>query len=128
MTRRTAVTVRAPGARMAPTNRTWAHCHVRSLKIGAKTRNTAIISLGRCSISQPFLAVGSERSLPCLFCPVYQMDKVELSPCLHVVCDQCFDSANYSACPVCEHHVDRRSPFFKPSGVRLPSPAERVTF
>ena len=64
---------------------------------------------------------------PCLFCRRIGTTHV-LSPCLHVVCDQCFDGANYSACPVCEHHVDRRSPFFKPSGVRLPSPAERVTF
>jgi len=68
---------------------------------------------------------------PCLFCRRIGTTHV-LNPCLHVVCDRCFDGANYSACPVCEHHVDRRSPFFKPSrvrlGLRLPSPAEPVTF
>ena len=65
---------------------------------------------------------------PCLYCRRVGTTHV-LDPCHHVVCDHCFDGANYSACPVCEHHVDRRSPFFKPS--RLTSfrlPKERVTF
>ncbi|QSQ24477.1 hypothetical protein JY651_05860 [Pyxidicoccus parkwayensis] len=63
---------------------------------------------------------------PCLFCGNTSTTHV-LSPCLHVVCDQCFDGSNYSACPVCEHPVDTPSPFFKP---RAPAalPAERVTF
>ncbi len=38
-----------------------------------------------------------------------------LNPCQHVVCDNCFDGSNYSACPICEHHVDTGSPFFKSS-------------
>lgn len=50
---------------------------------------------------------------PCLFCGRTGTTHV-LNPCLHVVCDYCFDGANYSACPVCEHHVDRSSPFFLP--------------
>jgi hypothetical protein len=50
-----------------------------------------------------------------------------LNPCRHVVCDHCFDGANYSACPVCEHHVDRSSPFFKPGSVRE-LPADKITF
>jgi len=64
---------------------------------------------------------------PCLFCRRIGTTHV-LNPCLHVVCDRCFDGANYSACPVCERHMDRDSPFFKPSEQRLPSPAQRVTF
>lgn len=50
-----------------------------------------------------------------------------LSPCHHAVCDACFDGASYSACPVCEHAVDRASPFFQPSQERG-LPAERVRF
>lgn len=50
-----------------------------------------------------------------------------LQPCTHVVCSHCWDGANYSACPVCEHAVDRASPFFLPSPDR-PVPTERVTF
>ena len=50
-----------------------------------------------------------------------------LNPCRHVVCDHCFDGANYSACPSCEHHVDRSSPFFKPTEHRA-RPAEKVVF
>ena len=49
---------------------------------------------------------------PCLFCRRVGTTHV-LAPCRHVVCDHCFDGANYSACPACEHHVDRSSPFFR---------------
>jgi hypothetical protein len=63
---------------------------------------------------------------PCLFCGASGTTHV-LSPCEHVVCDRCFDGSNYSACPVCEHHVDRSSPFFLESPVR-DVPKERVTF
>ncbi|MEZ4301234.1 MAG: MXAN_6230/SCO0854 family RING domain-containing protein [Polyangiaceae bacterium] len=64
---------------------------------------------------------------PCLFCRRSGTTHA-LSPCAHVICDRCFDGANYSACPVCEHHVNRTSPFFKPSPERPLSPSERVTF
>ncbi|NHZ95371.1 MXAN_6230/SCO0854 family RING domain-containing protein [Massilia sp. CCM 8734] len=61
---------------------------------------------------------------PCLHCGQRNTTHV-LKPCQHVVCDACFDGSNYSACPVCEHHVDRTSPFFTPDQA-LPLPAERV--
>ncbi len=63
---------------------------------------------------------------PCLFCRRKSTTHV-LDPCRHVVCDQCFDGSNYSACPVCEHRVDYASPFFRPdpaAGV----PSENVVF
>ncbi|HWN67741.1 MAG TPA: RING finger family 4 domain-containing protein, partial [Haliangium sp.] len=63
---------------------------------------------------------------PCLFCGAIGTTHV-LDPCWHVVCDRCFDGASYSACPVCEHKVDRASPFFQPSPARAPSPKETVT-
>jgi hypothetical protein len=49
--------------------------------------------------------------MPCLFCRRTGATYV-LKPCVHVVCEHCWDGANYSACPVCERAVDRRSPFF----------------
>lgn len=64
---------------------------------------------------------------PCLFCGAVGTTHV-LDPCLHVVCDRCFDGASYSACPVCERAVDRASPFFTPSPAREPSTSEQVTF
>ncbi len=67
-----------------------------------------------------------EPEQPCLFCARSGTTHV-LRPCAHVVCDHCFDGSNYSACPVCEHHVDRGSPFFLPSPER-PLPEERVRF
>jgi hypothetical protein len=63
---------------------------------------------------------------PCLFCGRSGTTHV-LNPCSHVVCDHCFDGANYSACPVCEHHVDRSSPFFKPD-VERGQAKEQVSF
>lgn len=48
---------------------------------------------------------------PCLFCRRTGATYV-LKPCAHVVCEHCWDGANYSACPVCEKAVDRTSPFF----------------
>lgn len=63
---------------------------------------------------------------PCLFCGRIGATHV-LSPCAHVVCSHCFDGASYSACPSCEHHVDRSSPFFLPTPER-PLPNEQITF
>jgi hypothetical protein len=64
---------------------------------------------------------------PCLFCRRTGTTHV-LDPCLHVVCDHCWDGASYSACPVCEHHVERSSPFFEPSEARVLGGQEKVTF
>jgi hypothetical protein len=63
---------------------------------------------------------------PCLFCGRVGTTHV-LRPCHHVVCDRCWDGASYAACPSCEHHVDRSSPFFLPSPDRG-QPNERVVF
>lgn len=63
---------------------------------------------------------------PCLFCRSVGTTHV-LQPCLHVVCDRCFDGANYTACPVCEQHVDPTSPFFLPKAPRG-KPREQVRF
>ena len=49
--------------------------------------------------------------MPCLFCRRTGATYV-LKPCAHVVCEHCWDGANYSACPVCDRAVDRDSPFF----------------
>ncbi|HNS95798.1 MAG TPA: hypothetical protein PKL73_02530 [Polyangiaceae bacterium] len=62
----------------------------------------------------------------CLFCRRIGTTHV-LDPCMHVVCDHCFDGSNYSACPICEHHVNRDSPFFRPTPER-PLPSETIVF
>jgi hypothetical protein len=68
-----------------------------------------------------------EIAQPCLFCGAAGTTHV-LDPCLHVVCERCFDGASYSACPVCEHKVDLASPFFRPAPERKLSLNEQVTF
>jgi len=62
----------------------------------------------------------------CLFCGRKGTTHV-LIPCRHVVCEMCFDGSNYSACPICEHHVDRSSPFFK-LGREWSAPKEKICF
>ncbi|WP_082551759.1 MXAN_6230/SCO0854 family RING domain-containing protein [Massilia sp. Root351] len=62
---------------------------------------------------------------PCLHCGQTSTTHV-LNPCRHVVCDACFDGSNYSACPVCEQHVDTSSPFFKPAPERTGSGAPAI--
>jgi hypothetical protein len=59
---------------------------------------------------------------PCLYCGGINTTHV-LNPCQHVVCDACWDGSNYSACPICQHHVDRTSPFFTEAPVRTPKAA-----
>ncbi|WP_394835477.1 hypothetical protein LVJ94_00945 [Pendulispora rubella] len=65
---------------------------------------------------------------PCIFCGCVGTCFV-LEPCRHVVCGNCYDGANYSACPVCERHVNRDSPFFQPSAKQAKSfPSKHVRF
>lgn len=64
---------------------------------------------------------------PCLFCRRVGTTHV-LAPCEHVVCDHCFDGVNYSACPVCEHRVDRSSPFFQSSPERGQASEKNIRF
>jgi hypothetical protein len=63
---------------------------------------------------------------PCLHCHRDGTTHV-LRPCEHVVCEYCYDGANYSACPICNRQVDRTSPFFKPDEARE-APVEKVRF
>jgi hypothetical protein len=63
---------------------------------------------------------------PCLFCGQVGTTHV-LQPCKHVVCSNCFDGSNYSACPSCEHHVDMSSPFFTTTRIQE-QPKETITF
>ena len=44
---------------------------------------------------------------PCPVCARVGTTHV-LSPCHHVVCEVCFDGRSFSACPICQRHVDRR--------------------
>ena len=69
-----------------------------------------------------------DASLPCLTCGAEGTCHV-LTPCSHIVCDECFDGSMYSACPVCEQPVDRNHPFFKPQQTdRSSTPQESPTF
>ncbi len=76
-----------------------------------------------------FLARFFQReNMPCLFCRRVGATYV-LKPCAHVVCEHCWDGANYSACPVCERAVDTQSPFFLATKANdAPRPNERFTF
>lgn len=66
-----------------------------------------------------------EEGAACLFCGALSTTHV-LSPCAHVVCDRCFDGSSYSACPICEHHVDASAPFFREAPPRDAAAVEEV--
>ncbi|GAA4236606.1 hypothetical protein FHR32_008275 [Streptosporangium album] len=38
-----------------------------------------------------------------------------VAPCAHLVCDACWDGADFSACPICHRRVDPDDPFLRPS-------------
>jgi hypothetical protein len=41
-----------------------------------------------------------------------------VSPCAHLVCDNCFDGSDYSACPICRQRIDLDDPFLRPAEPR----------
>jgi hypothetical protein len=60
---------------------------------------------------------------PCVLCGT-PGDVLPVSPCAHLVCGNCFDGADFSACPICERRIDPADPFLKPQRPRL---AERLS-
>lgn len=108
---------------------------VLAAKLGADRAHTPLFRLFPRGIPRDTQALWWKRVLshyvqapdqPCLSCQREGTTHV-LRPCEHVVCDHCYDGANYSACPICNRHVDRRSPFFQASELR-DAPNERVRF
>ena len=54
-----------------------------------------------------------EPDVPCVLCGATG-NVVPVSPCGHLVCRQCFDPSDYSACPICHRRLDAASPFLQP--------------
>lgn len=56
-------------------------------------------------------------SSPDQYCPVCgKLGHIHcLSPCGHWICTNCWDGANYSACPICQMTIDKDDPFLKPA-------------
>ncbi|MEV7680795.1 RING finger family 4 domain-containing protein [Streptomyces sp. NPDC088341] len=55
---------------------------------------------------------------PCVLCGA--VDTVHaVSPCAHLVCRNCFDGSDFSACPVCHRTLRTDDPFLRPSRPRL---------
>lgn len=67
-----------------------------------------------------------EPDQPCLWCQREGTTHV-LRPCMHVVCNLCYDGSNDAACPICNRHVDPDNPFFGADDVRE-QPVEQVRF
>lgn len=51
---------------------------------------------------------------PCVLCGETRTVN-PVSPCGHLVCDNCWDGADYSACPICHRRIDQDDPFLRPS-------------
>lgn len=59
---------------------------------------------------------------PCVLCGTTGSVKA-VAPCGHLVCGDCFDGTDFSACPICHRRIDPRDPFLRPA---LPRPAASV--
>lgn len=64
---------------------------------------------------------------PCVLCRKNQTLHV-LDPCMHAICERCFDGSNYSGCPICNRSVNRESPFFKIAPPKQASYVPPTTF
>lgn len=64
---------------------------------------------------------------PCVLCRRAGTVHV-LDPCMHLVCDRCFDGSNYSGCPICNRAVTGGSAFFRPAPERAPAKVPSTTF
>ncbi|MDA0136214.1 MXAN_6230/SCO0854 family RING domain-containing protein [Solirubrobacter deserti] len=56
---------------------------------------------------------------PCLNCTTVDHVYV-LDPCGHLVCANCWDATDYSACPICHRRVALDNPFVQPAPQREP--------
>lgn len=54
---------------------------------------------------------------PCVLCGVSGRVQA-VSPCAHLVCRDCFDGSDLSACPICHRRVDLDDPFLAPAPAR----------
>src|SRR5215208_5514120 len=79
MTRNAALTVRLPGARIAPAKSTWTYGHTRLENSGMNGFSRCSILAGRVRIITSLWRTGDDRTLP--FLP-HSMDKVEQRNCL----------------------------------------------
>ncbi|MFY2557351.1 MXAN_6230/SCO0854 family RING domain-containing protein [Corallococcus terminator] len=50
---------------------------------------------------------------PCIHCGAQGTVRA-LSPCAHLVCQNCFDGQDYSACPICHGRLSPTDPFLQP--------------
>lgn len=64
---------------------------------------------------------------PCVLCGRTTTIHV-LDPCLHLVCDHCFDGSNYGGCPICNRAVNPGSAFVQPAPARAPAAVQPRTF
>lgn len=55
-----------------------------------------------------------EPEQPCLLCESPGSVSA-VSPCGHLVCSECWDGSNYSACPICHRRLSPDEPFFRPA-------------
>ena len=53
-----------------------------------------------------------EPDQPCVLCG-RDSTVAPVSPCGHLICRNCFDGSDYSACPVCNERIDTDDPFLR---------------
>jgi hypothetical protein len=62
---------------------------------------------------------------PCVLCG-NENTLHAVSPCAHLVCGDCFNGADFSACPICHRRIDTDDPFLRPQHPRRASGSGRA--
>ena len=65
-----------------------------------------------------------EPEQPCVLCGRTGTVRA-VAPCAHLVCDACFDGAEFSACPICHRRIDPADPFLRTGSGRVQTDPER---
>lgn len=63
-------------------------------------------------VDRVFARLLQEPEQPCVLCGE-ERTVFPVSPCAHLVCANCWDGADYSACPLCHRRIDPDDPFLQ---------------
>ena len=67
-------------------------------------------------VSRVLASVFQQPDLPCVLCAAVGSVQA-VSPCAHLVCRECFDPTDYSACPICHRRLDAATPYLQPAPI-----------
>ncbi|MFC0626410.1 MXAN_6230/SCO0854 family RING domain-containing protein [Kribbella deserti] len=73
-------------------------------------------------VDRVFARLMQEPEQPCVLCGE-QRTVFPVSPCAHLVCANCWDGADYGACPICHRRIDPDDPFLQVPAIEQARPS-----